>query len=64
MAEITAEYLARKRGEYQAQIQMLNGALAALDEIERDLLPGALTMGELQRTLGAVEIDEPQPVGA
>ncbi len=62
MAEITREYLAKKRADYQAQIQLLNGALAALDEIEHDLLPDALTMGELQRSLGAIEIEEPQPI--
>jgi hypothetical protein len=64
MAEITRQYLSKKRNDYQAQIQLLTGALAALDEIERELLGDALSMSELQQALGAAEIEEPQPVAA
>lgn len=54
MAEITREYIAQKRAFYLEQIAMLNGAIGALEEIERDLFPaGALTLDDLAAGLGA-----------
>lgn len=41
MAEITREYLQKKRAEYSKTLTQLEGALAALDEIEADLFPAA-----------------------
>jgi hypothetical protein len=62
MAEITREYIAKKRAEYQHQQAILQGALLGLDEIERELFPPELTLDGLKQALGAAEIDEPQPV--
>lgn len=61
MAELTREYIAKKRQAYQQQIDMLNGALLALNEIEHDLLD-EMTLGELKEAIGAQEVGEPEPV--
>lgn len=65
MPEITRDFIAKKRAEYQAQRSLIDGALLALDDIERELFPPeALTMDQLKQALGAADLGEPQPLPA
>lgn len=65
MPDISREYIAKKRQEYQNQMTLVQGALAALDDIERELFPPeAMTLDELKQATGAVEIGEPAPLPA
>lgn len=64
MPEITREYIEDKRHAILSQMDALNGALELLKVIEDELINGApMTMDELKRSVGAVEIGQPQEVG-
>lgn len=61
--EITQQFIVRKRQEYTDQLNLVRGALMALDEIERELFPpDAISLGDLKNALGAVEVGEPEPI--
>ena len=54
MAEITREQLAAIRQEYIDEIDRLDGAIAAINDLEKKLFPpDALTLDELAHGLGA-----------
>ncbi len=54
MAELTHEYLAKKKQAYVDEIIRLDGAIAALVELENELFPqDALTLDEFAQSVGA-----------
>lgn len=61
---IDSAYIAKKRSDYQHQLVLVQGALLALDDLERDMKQddSAASMDQLKQVLGVAEIDEPQPV--